>query len=575
MAASPVCLLLLPPPKNPLPSITIVTPAAAFGSGRTLSVSSYHLCRRHRHISDRFMMGRAPNCSNKVDEADIESPILDCVGTGADVECVVKEDSNSDVGDVSLSLLDWVLLISPFFFWGTAMVAMKQVLPKTGPFFVAAVRLIPAGAILVSFALFKGRPLPSGLIGWLSIALFGLVDATCFQGFLAQGLLRTSAGLGSVIIDSQPLTVAILAALLFGESLGLIGVAGLVLGVIGLLLLEVPTISLDNDFSLVGSGELWMLLAAQSMAVGTVMVRWVSKYSDPVMATGWHMIIGGLPIVIISVLNHEPALQGSLIELSTNDVIALVYTSIFGSAISYGLYFYNATRGSLTKLSSLTFLTPMFASLFGFLYLGETFTPLQCVGALVTIAAIYMVNYKSRPDGTVQFYSQMFRGHARPPPPVLFGLFEGLIPGEAKLRCASHKIISRILTSRLEWLLKVISDEQDGVTWCSAAFLIVTDQMGWQCLWILHEFSRRAPSCGWGAYRYRTKNIAIRVNHLLFPDDILIFMNGSRNSLRKLLNIMDDFCLLSSQQLNSDKSIILFPRYAASRFTEGTQGSSQ
>lgn len=30
-----------------------------------------------------------------------------------------------------------------------------------------------------------------------------------------------------------------------------------------------------------------MLLAAQSMAVGTVMVRWVTKYSDPVMATGW------------------------------------------------------------------------------------------------------------------------------------------------------------------------------------------------------------------------------------------------------------------------------------------------
>ncbi|KAL9678445.1 hypothetical protein QQ045_016289 [Rhodiola kirilowii] len=400
MAASPVCLLLPPPPKYPLPSITIVTPAAAFGSGRNLSVSSYHLFRRHIHIPHRFMMGRAPNCSNKVDEADIESPLLDCVGTNVDVECVVKEDSNSDVGDVSLSLLDWVLLIFPFFFWGTAMVAMKQVLPKTGPFFVAAVRLIPAGAILVSFALFKGRPLPSGLIAWLSIALFGLVDATCFQGFLAQGLLRTSAGLGSVIIDSQPLTVAILAALLFGESLGLVGITGLVLGVIGLLLLEVPTISLDHDFSLVGSGELWMLLAAQSMAVGTVMVRWVSKYSDPVMATGWHMIIGGLPIVIISVLNHEPALQGSLIELSTNDVIALVYTSIFGSAISYGLYFYNATRGSLTKLSSLTFLTPMFASLFGFLYLGETFTPLQCVGALVTIAAIYMVNYKSRPDGS-------------------------------------------------------------------------------------------------------------------------------------------------------------------------------
>uniref|UniRef100_A0A7N0SV56 EamA domain-containing protein n=1 Tax=Kalanchoe fedtschenkoi TaxID=63787 RepID=A0A7N0SV56_KALFE len=240
---------------------------------------------------------------------------------------------------------------------------------------------------------------PSHLDSWLGFPLpcLGLWMPLAFRslGFLAQGLLRTSAGLGSVIIDSQPLTVAVLAALLFGESLGLVSISGLVLGVIGLLLLEVPTISLDGDFSLSGSGEWWMLLAAQSMAVGTVMVRWVSKYSDPVMATGWHMIIGGLPIALISVLNHEPALQGNLSELSTNDVLALVYTSIFGSAISYGLYFYNATRGSLTKLSSLTFLTPMFASLFGFLYLGETFTPLQCVGALVTIAAIYMVNYQS------------------------------------------------------------------------------------------------------------------------------------------------------------------------------------
>lgn len=42
-----------------------------------------------------------------------------------------------------------------------------------------------------------------------------------------------------VIIDSQPLTVAILAAGLYGESIGFVGAAGLVLGVVGLLLLEV------------------------------------------------------------------------------------------------------------------------------------------------------------------------------------------------------------------------------------------------------------------------------------------------------------------------------------------------
>ncbi|XP_050227424.1 WAT1-related protein At3g02690, chloroplastic [Mercurialis annua] len=339
---------------------------------------------------------------------------LDCVGTGLDVECVINESGSNGTTVSTSSELEgevkskdvWLemvvengVLVSPFFFWGTAMVAMKEVLPVTGPFFVASFRLIPAGLLLVGFAAYKQKPFPSGFNAWFSITLFGLVDAAFFQGFLAEGLQRTSAGLGSVIIDSQPLTVAVLAAFLFGETIGFIGAGGLVLGVVGLVLLEAPALSIDqSNFSLWESGEWWMLLAAQSMAVGTVMVRWVSKYSDSIMATGWHMIIGGLPLAVISVLNHDPAFSGSLSELTANDVLALLYTSIFGSAVSYGVFFYSATKGSLTKLSSLTFLTPMFASLFGFLYLGETLSPLQVVGAAVTLIGIYMVNYRSSVD---------------------------------------------------------------------------------------------------------------------------------------------------------------------------------
>ncbi|MCO5565099.1 hypothetical protein L7F22_018770, partial [Adiantum nelumboides] len=110
-----------------------------------------------------------------------------------------------------------------------------------------------------------------------------------------------------VIIDSQPLTVAVLASLLFGETIGALGVLGLATGVIGLLLLEVPTqvvgeifkghgLSIEdfsaistslNNWSIWDSGEWWMLLAAQSMAVGTVMVQWLCQFADPVMATGW------------------------------------------------------------------------------------------------------------------------------------------------------------------------------------------------------------------------------------------------------------------------------------------------
>ena len=70
----------------------------------------------------------------------------------------------------------------------------------------------------------------------------------------------------------------------------------------------------------------------------------------------------------------------------------LLYVSLLGSAASYGVFFYNASRGNLTRLSSLTFLTPMFASACGYFALGETLTPLQLTGAGITLGAVALVN---------------------------------------------------------------------------------------------------------------------------------------------------------------------------------------
>lgn len=69
-----------------------------------------------------------------------------------------------------------------------------------------------------------------------------------------------------------------------------------------------------------------------------------------------HMIIGGLPLLVISVLNHDPAMSGNLKELTSDDIWALLYTSIFGSAISYGVFFYNATRGRTLLINTMIFI---------------------------------------------------------------------------------------------------------------------------------------------------------------------------------------------------------------------------
>jgi drug/metabolite transporter (DMT)-like permease len=133
-----------------------------------------------------------------------------------------------------------------------------------------------------------------------------------------------------------------------------------------------------------------MLLAALSMAVGTVMIRFVCRYADPVVATGWHMILGGLPLFALSgVLESE-----QWVNIDLYGWMALAYSTIFGSAIAYGLFFYFASRGNLTSLSSLTFLTPVFALLFGNLLLSEVLTPVQWFGVSLTLVSIYLINQR-------------------------------------------------------------------------------------------------------------------------------------------------------------------------------------
>lgn len=295
-----------------------------------------------------------------------------------------------------------VLLVAPFFLWGTAMVAMKGVLPHTTPLFMAGLRLLPAGVLILITAALMGKSRPQGWAAWLWIILFALVDGTLFQGFLAEGLVRTGAGLGSVMIDSQPLAVALLSLWLFQEHIGLWGWLGLGLGVMGISLIGLPDewilhvfdagadITIGKWQQIFTSGEWLMLLAALSMAVGTVLIRFVTRYADPVVATGWHMILGGLPLWGISSVLESQQWQ----NLTTSDWLALGYATVFGSAIAYGLFFYFASSGSLTSLSSLTFLTPVFALLFGNLLLSEVLTPLQWVGVGLTLVSIYLINQR-------------------------------------------------------------------------------------------------------------------------------------------------------------------------------------
>lgn len=283
------------------------------------------------------------------------------------------------------------------------MVAMKAIIPNTTPLFLAGFRLVPAGIIILTLTLILKLPQPKTWKAWGWIALFSLIDGAMFQGFLTEGLVSTGAGLGAVLIDAQPLVVAILSRLLFGEVIGLWGWLGLVVGLVGISLCGLPDewvlSALHRDFSflhsstpltldaLLHSGELLMLLAALSMSFGTIIIRYVRQHTDAVVATGWHMILGGIPLFILSSLWEVDQWT----HLNGAGWMALGYATLFGTALTYGIFFYLASVGNLTSVSALIFLTPVFAMLFSYLFLSETLSYLQWIGVVLTLVSVVLV----------------------------------------------------------------------------------------------------------------------------------------------------------------------------------------
>ncbi len=298
-----------------------------------------------------------------------------------------------------------LVLIAPFFFLATAMVVMKYIMPDTTPLFLASFRLVPAGILLILLSSVFKVPQPQGWKAWLWILLFAIIDGAMFQGFLTTGLVHTGAGLGAVLIDAQPLVVALLANWIFGDIIGLWGWLGLAIGLIGICLCGLPTewitsllqgnglpisassFTLENFLT---SGELLMICAALYMSFGTIIIRIVKKYADPVMATGWHLFLGGIPLLILSFVWESNQWQ----NLSPEGWLGMGYATIFGTAVTYGLFFFLAANGNLTSVSALIFLAPVFALLFSNIFLHEQLTTFQWIGVSLTLVSVYLVNQR-------------------------------------------------------------------------------------------------------------------------------------------------------------------------------------
>ncbi|ANK89837.1 MULTISPECIES: EamA family transporter [Rhizobium] len=259
--------------------------------------------------------------------------------------------------------------------WGSTYFVTTSFLPQGYPLTVALLRALPAGLLLLLIV----RKLPTG-VWWGRAFLLGALNFSFFWAMLFVSAYRLPGGVAATVGAVQPLIVVALSRLFLGKPVRPLAVLAGLAGMVGVgLLVLTPKASLD----LVGVAA--GLAGAVSMAFGTVLSRrWAPPVSN-LTFTAWQLTAGGILLVPFA-LFLEPALPAPSIA----NIVGIAYLGLIGAAFTYLLWFRGLSRIEPSAVSSLGFLSPVVATLLGWLALGQSLTPVQIAGFALVLAGVWL-----------------------------------------------------------------------------------------------------------------------------------------------------------------------------------------
>lgn len=257
--------------------------------------------------------------------------------------------------------------------WGTTYAVATEFLPPDHPLLVAALRSLPIGLFLtIGF-----RKLPQGVWWWRMLVLGGL-NIGLFQALLFVAAYRLPGGVAATAGAIQPLLVVLFSWPLLAEKPSRPSVLAAIAGFVGVGLLVLgPSARLDS------MGIVAAIAGAAAMGLGTVLVkRWQPPVSL-IVFTAWQLMIGGfllLPIALVT--------EGPFEALTRTNLWGFIYLGLIGTGLAYALWFRGIRRLKASAAAYLGLLSPVVASLIGYVFLQETFTTIQLVGVAVILTSV-------------------------------------------------------------------------------------------------------------------------------------------------------------------------------------------
>ncbi|WP_422845870.1 EamA family transporter [Acidovorax sp. M2(2025)] len=283
----------------------------------------------------------------------------------------------------ALSRGDLLRALAVVVIWGLNFVVMKWGLQGLSPMLLGALRFMAAS---LPFVLWVPRP----ALPWRYVVGYGLAQGLGQFGFLFLGLQwGMTAGMASVVMQTQAFFTLLLAAPLLGERAQPWQWWGLTLALGGLMTIGLAHGEGPGQMTL--AGFVLTLCAAFMWAVSNLVARRAAQAGAyaPFPFIVWSSLVPIVPFFALALATDgAPAVAAQLRGLNGASVLAVLYLALLATLLAYTLWTQLLQRHAAARVTPFSLLVPVVGLWAAWAFLGEAPAPLQWAGAVAVLGGL-------------------------------------------------------------------------------------------------------------------------------------------------------------------------------------------
>ena len=279
----------------------------------------------------------------------------------------------------------FILIASLSLTWGFNIPAMKIVLSEVPPWtfrlyctvFGGIGFIILIKSLGISMKIPRQELKPLLFVSFINITLWCILSA--------YGIAMMNAGRAAIIAYTMPVWATILSVYFLKERLTFRCLAGLFLGIAGIIILIGPDIILVKTAP---TGAIFMLGGAISLGAGVVAVKYYRWSMPTILLACWQVILGGIPLVAGAIIIEPTAIFA---PVSSRCVLALAYVILVANIFSYWAWFKIISLFPASVASIGILLTPIIGVFSSGLILGEPVGFREIAALILVVLSIVIV----------------------------------------------------------------------------------------------------------------------------------------------------------------------------------------